>query len=52
VLVVWRSDGGDQGHLRDVQYASTAGRDARSFLHPAYATSPVPFSMLEARLID
>jgi hypothetical protein len=44
--------GGDQGYLRDVQYASTAKLDARSFLNRAYATSPVPFSMFEARLTD
>lgn len=44
--------GGDQGYLRDVQYATTAKLDARSFLHRTYATSPVPLSVFEARLID
>ncbi len=44
--------GGDQRYLRDVQYATSAKLDARSFLHRTYATSPVPFSVFAARLID
>jgi len=44
--------GGDQAYLRDVQYATTTKLDARSHLHRTYATSPVPFGVFEARLIE
>jgi hypothetical protein len=43
---------GDQGYLRDVQYATTAKLDTRSFLHRTFSTSIVPLSLFEARLID
>jgi len=54
VFVAERSafGGGDQRYLREVQYATTTKLDARSFLHRRYATSPVPLSVFEARLID
>jgi SAM-dependent methyltransferase len=44
--------GGDQRYLRDVQYGTTTKLDARSRLHRTYATSPVPFAVFEARLIE
>jgi SAM-dependent methyltransferase len=44
--------GGDQRYLRDVQYGSPTKLDIRSSLHRTYATSPVPFPVFEAQLID
>jgi len=44
--------GGDQRYLRDVQYVTTTKLDARSSLHRTYATSPVPFAVFEARLVE
>ncbi len=44
--------GGDQHYLRDVQYGAPTKLDVRSHLHRTYATSPVPFPVFEARLID
>ncbi|MCU1365351.1 MAG: putative methyltransferase [Ilumatobacteraceae bacterium] len=44
--------GGDQEYLRDVQYASGAKLDARSYLHRTFATSAVPLAHFEAALID
>lgn len=44
--------GGDQEYLRSTQYGTTAKLDARAYLHRAYATTPVPFSTFEARLIN
>lgn len=44
--------GGDQGYLRDVQYATSENLDARSRLYREYGTSTVPFARWEAGLID
>ena len=44
--------GGDQGYLRDVQYANGSKLDARAYLHRAYATSPMPMPHFEAALVD
>lgn len=44
--------GGDQRYLRDVQYGTTTKLDARTHLHRTYATSPVPFAVFEARLVE
>ena len=43
--------GVDHGYLRDVQYATTAKLDTRSYLHRTFSTSVVPLSVFEARLI-
>ena len=45
-------NGGDQRYLRDVQYATTAKLDARSFLHRTFGTSPVPFPVFAAGLVE
>lgn len=44
--------GGDQGYLRDVQYATGEKLDARAHLHRTYTTAPVPLGRFEAALID
>ncbi len=44
--------GGDQGYLRDVQYATSQNLSARARLYAEYGTSTLPFHDWETRLID